>query len=163
MLKRDRYQVVNLEKIFSQAKESDIVLNAHRIKNGEEIVLDNKSRDFFFLERNDTNVMYKHMIQLILEKLPSYVGAQPYDIQVLTPMRKGKLGGETLNSILQKYLNPPSENKHEYVNGDTLFREKDKVMQIKNNYQLEWEIVSKYWIPLDKGLGIFNGDIGIIV
>ena len=163
LLKSERFQIVNLEKIFRQAKESDIVLNAHRIKNGEEIVLDNKSRDFFFLERNDTNVMYKHMIQLILEKLPPYVGAQPYDIQVLTPMRKGKLGVETLNSILQKYLNPPSENKHEYVNGDTLFREKDKVMQIKNNYQLEWEVVSKYGIPIDKGLGIFNGDIGIII
>ena len=163
LLKSERFQVVNLEKIFRQAKESDIVLNAHRIKNGEEVVLDNKSRDFFFLERNDTNVMYKHMIQLILEKLPAYVGAQPYDIQVLTPMRKGKLGVETLNSILQKYLNPPSENKHEYVNGDTLFREKDKVMQIKNNYQLEWEVISKYGIPIDKGLGIFNGDIGIIV
>ncbi|MDE6662994.1 MAG: ATP-dependent RecD-like DNA helicase [Lachnospiraceae bacterium] len=163
LLKSERFQVVNLEKIFRQAKESDIVLNAHRIKNGEEVVLDNKSRDFFFLERNDTNVMYKHMIQLILEKLPSYVGAQPYDIQVLTPMRKGKLGVETLNSILQKYLNPPSENKNEYVNGDTLFREKDKVMQIKNNYQLEWEVISKYGIPIDKGLGIFNGDIGIIV
>lgn len=163
LLKSERFQVVNLEKIFRQAKESDIVLNAHRIKNGEEIVLNNKSRDFFFLERNDTNVMYKHMIQLILEKLPPYVGAQPYDIQVLTPMRKGKLGVETLNSILQKYLNPPSENKHEYVNGDTLFREKDKVMQIKNNYQLEWEVISKYGIPIDKGLGIFNGDIGIIV
>ncbi len=163
LLKSERFQVVNLEKIFRQAKESDIVLNAHRIKNGEEIVLDNKSRDFFFLERNDTNVMYKHMIQLILEKLPPYVGAQPYDIQVLTPMRKGKLGVETLNSILQKYLNPSSENKHEYVNGDTLFREKDKVMQIKNNYQLEWEVVSKYGIPIDKGLGIFNGDIGIII
>ena len=163
LLKSERFQVVNLEKIFRQAKESDIVLNAHRIKNGEEIVLDNKSKDFFFLERNDTNVMYKHMIQLILEKLPPYVGAQPYDIQVLTPMRKGKLGVETLNSILQRYLNPPSENKHEYVNGDTLFREKDKVMQIKNNYQLEWEVVSKYGIPIDKGLGIFNGDIGIIV
>ncbi|MCM1262323.1 MAG: ATP-dependent RecD-like DNA helicase [Butyrivibrio sp.] len=157
------FSVVFLEKIFRQAKESDIVLNAHRINAGEHIPLDNKSRDFFFLKRNDVNVIYKHMIQLILEKLPPYVGAQPYDIQVLTPMRKGKLGVETLNGILQRYLNPPSDKKNEYLNGDILYREKDKVMQIKNNYQLEWEVVSSYGIPIDKGMGVFNGDIGMIV
>lgn len=157
-----RFPTVVLEKIFRQAGESDIVWNAHRIHAGEEPALDNKSRDFFFLERNDTNVIYKHMIQLITEKLPSYVDAQPYDIQVLTPMRKGKLGVETLNGILQRYLNPASAGKKEYTSGETLFRENDKVMQIKNNYQLEWEIVSRYGIPIDKGTGIFNGDIGII-
>ena len=157
-----RFPMVVLEKIFRQAGESDIVCNAHRIHAGEELALDNKSRDFFFLERNDTNVIYKHMIQLITEKLPSYVEAQPYDIQVLTPMRKGKLGVETLNVILQRYLNPASAEKKEYTSGETLFRENDKVMQIKNNYQLEWEIVSRYGIPIDKGTGIFNGDIGII-
>lgn len=159
----ERFPMVILQKIFRQAGESDIVWNAHRIYAGEELVLDNKSRDFFFLERNDTNVIYKHMIQLITEKLPSYVGAQPYEIQVLTPMRKGGLGVETLNGILQKYLNPPSDNKKEYSNGDVLLREHDKVMQIKNNYQLEWEVVSKYGIAIDKGCGIFNGDIGIIL
>lgn len=163
LLESGHFPVVMLEKIFRQAQESDIILNAHRIHAGQDIVLDNKSRDFFFLERNDTNVIYKHMIQLILEKLPPYVGAQPYDIQVLTPMRKGKLGVETLNGILQKYLNPPSEQKKEYSGGNTLFREKDKVMQIKNNYQLEWEVVSKYGIPIDKGMGVFNGDIGMIL
>ena len=157
-----RFPTVVLEKIFRQAGESDIVWNAHRIHAGQEPALDNKSRDFFFLERNDTNVIYKHMIQLITEKLPSYVEAQPYDIQVLTPMRKGKLGVETLNVILQRYLNPASAEKKEYTSGETLFRENDKVMQIKNNYQLEWEIVSRYGIPIDKGTGIFNGDIGII-
>lgn len=157
-----RFPMVVLEKIFRQAGESDIVWNAHRIHAGEQLALDNKSKDFFFLERNDTNVIYKHMIQLITEKLPPYVGAQPYDIQVLTPMRKGKLGVETLNGILQRYLNPASEEKKEYLAGETLFREQDKVMQIKNNYQLEWEVVSKYGIPIDKGAGIFNGDIGII-
>ncbi|MCM1386936.1 MAG: ATP-dependent RecD-like DNA helicase [Bacillus sp. (in: Bacteria)] len=162
LLRSGCFPVVMLEKIFRQAKESDIVLNAHRIHAGQDIVLDNKSRDFFFLERNNADVIYKHMIQLILEKLPPYVGAQPYDIQVLTPMRKGRLGVEMLNGILQKYLNPPSEQKKEYTNGDILFREKDKVMQIKNNYQLEWEVVSRYGIPIDKGLGVFNGDIGII-
>lgn len=157
-----RFPMVVLEKIFRQAGESDIVWNAHRIHAGEQLVLNNKSRDFFFLERNDTNVIYKHMIQLITEKLPPYVNAQPYDIQVLTPMRKGKLGVETLNGILQRYLNPASEDKKEYMAGETLFREHDKVMQIKNNYQLEWEVVSRYGIPIDKGMGIFNGDTGII-
>lgn len=158
-----RFPMVVLKKIFRQAGESDIVWNAHRIHAGEELALDNKSKDFFFLERNDTNVIYKHMIQLIIEKLPSYVGTQPRNIQVLTPMRKGKLGVETLNGILQRYLNPASDDKKEYMAGDILLRERDKVMQIKNNYQLEWEVVSKYGIPIDKGTGIFNGDIGMIL
>lgn len=156
------FETVVLKKIFRQAQESDIVLNAHRIYAGEALVLDNKSRDFFFLERNDSDVIYKHMIQLILEKLPRYVDATPFDIQVLTPMRKGKLGVETLNGILQRYLNPPDPSKKECQAGDTLFREGDKVMQIKNNYQLVWEVVSRYNIPIDSGMGIFNGDIGIV-
>lgn len=154
--------VVMLQRIFRQAEESDIVVNAHRINKGEPLVLDNKSRDFFFLQRRDVNVIYKHMIQLIQEKLPPYVKAESFDIQVLTPMRKGNLGVEVLNVILQKYLNPPDETKAEHLYGDGVFREGDKVMQIKNNYQTEWEIVSKYGIPIDKGMGIFNGDMGII-
>ena len=156
------FETVVLKKIFRQAQESDIVLNAHRIYAGEELVLDNKSRDFFFLERNDTEVIYKHMLQLILEKLPRYVDAAPFDIQVLTPMRKGKLGVETLNGILQRYLNPPDPSKRECQVGAALFREGDKVMQIKNNYQLVWEVVSRYNIPIDSGMGIFNGDIGVV-
>ena len=134
---------VMLQKIFRQAEESDIVVNAHRIHEGKNIALDNKSRDFFFLERNDVNVIYKHMIQLIREKLPPYVNAGSYDIQVLTPMRKGSLGVETLNGILQQYLNPPDASKEEHPYGNGLFRAGDKVMQIKNNYQMEWEVVSK--------------------
>ncbi len=153
---------VMLQKIFRQAEESDIVVNAHRIHEGKNIALDNKSRDFFFLERNDVNVIYKHMIQLIREKLPPYVNAGSYDIQVLTPMRKGSLGVETLNGILQQYLNPPDASKEEHPYGNGLFRAGDKVMQIKNNYQMEWEVVSKYGIPEDKGLGVFNGDMGVI-
>ncbi|NTV77770.1 MAG: AAA family ATPase, partial [Clostridiales bacterium] len=156
-------KVVQLEKIFRQAGESDIVMNAHRINHGKQISLDNKSRDFFFLERNDTNVIYKHMIQLISEKLPGYVDASPYEIQVLTPMRKGSLGAESLNRILQEHLNPPGKDKVEHVYGEGVFRTGDKVMQVKNNYQLEWEIVSKYGIPIDRGLGIFNGDLGTIL
>ncbi len=157
-----KFPMVELKKIFRQAQESDIVVNAHKINAGEQISFDNKSRDFFLLERNDVNVIYKHMIQLIQEKLPRYVKASAYDIQVLTPMRKGSLGCETLNGILQRYLNPPDTGKKEHISGDTVYREGDKVMQVKNNYQLEWEIVSRYGIPVDRGIGVFNGDMGRI-
>lgn len=157
------FPMVVLQKIFRQAGESDIVVNAHHINHGEQIALDNKSRDFFLLERSDVNVIYKHMIQLIREKLPPYVHATPYDIQVLTPMRKGSLGVETLNGILQQYLNPPDAGKREHASGETIYREGDKVMQVRNNYQLEWEVVSRYGIPVDKGMGVFNGDMGRIL
>ena len=160
LMNSEAFPMVTLEKIFRQAGESDIVVNAHRINKGKQIALDNKSRDFFLLERNDVNVIYKHMIQLIREMLPKYVNATPFDIQVLTPMRKGSLGCETLNGILQRYLNPADPHKKEHSYGNTVFREGDKVMQIKNNYQLEWEIVGRYNIPIDKGMGVFNGDMG---
>ena len=156
------FATVSLQKIFRQATESDIVVNAHKIHQGEYPVFDNKSKDFFFLERNDVNIIYKHMIQLIKEKLPGYCKVTPFEIQVLTPMRKGSLGVLTLNKILQEYLNPGEETKEEYIQADSIFRVGDKVMQIKNNYQLEWEIVSKYNIPIDKGVGVFNGDMGIV-
>lgn len=162
LMESGRIATVVLSKIFRQAGESDIVVNAHRINEGKQIKLDNKSRDFFFLERDNVNVIYKHMIQLITGKLPKYVHAGMFDIQVLTPMRKGALGVETLNGILQQYLNPPSPEKLELAHGDNIFRLGDKVMQIKNNYQLEWEIVSKYGIAVDSGQGVFNGDVGII-
>lgn len=157
------FPMVELKKIFRQADGSAIVVNAHRINEGKQIELNNKSKDFFLLERNDVNVIYKHMVQLIQEKLPPYVQATPYDIQVLTPMRKGSLGCETLNGILQRYLNPPDANKREHACGNTIYREGDKVMQVKNNYQLEWEVVSRYGIPVDKGVGVFNGDMGRIL
>ena len=156
------FAVVMLTKIFRQAGQSDIVVNAHKINRGEEVVLDNKSRDFFFLKRQDANVIISVVITLIQKKLPKYVNAKPYDIQVLTPMRKGLLGVERLNRILQEYLNPPEQKKTEKEYGDRLFREGDKVMQIKNNYQLEWEVATKYGMTIDKGQGIFNGDMGII-
>ena len=163
IMRSGAYPSVVLQKIFRQAGESDIVVNAHHINKGEQIVLNNKSKDFFFLERNDVQVIYKHMIQLIRDKLPKYVNATSYDIQVLTPMRKGNLGVEVLNGILQKYLNPPEAGKREHISGETIFREGDKVMQIRNNYQLEWEVVSRYGIPIDKGMGVFNGDMGHIL
>lgn len=158
-----KFPTIVLRKIFRQAEESDIVMNAHRINEGKMLTLSNKSKDFFFLERSDYNVIYKHMILLIRDKLPGYVEAGPLDIQVLTPMRKGALGCETLNGILQQYLNPSDPAKKEYQHGDRMLREGDKVMQIRNNYQAEWEIVGKYNVAIDSGTGIFNGDMGRIV
>lgn len=162
LLRSECFPTVRLTKIFRQATESDIVMNAHKINRGEPVVLDNKSRDFFFLKRQDANVIISVVITLLQKKLPKYVDAETYDIQVLTPMRKGLLGVERLNRILQEYLNPPDRKKTEKEYGDKLFREGDKVMQIKNNYQLEWEIATKYGLVVDKGVGVFNGDMGII-
>ncbi len=153
---------VALTKIFRQAQDSDIVVNAHKINAGEAIRTDNKSKDFFFLERADANVVYKHMVQLITEKLPKYAECTPYDIQVLTPTRKGNLGTAVLNEVLQRYLNPPAPNKKEYATELTLFREGDKVMHVKNNYQLEWEVEGLHGIVVDRGVGVFNGDIGVV-
>ena len=154
--------VVMLTKIFRQAFTSDIIVNAHKINQGEEVTLDNKSMDFFFLKRYDADVIISVVLQLIKQKLPKFVDATPYDIQVLTPMRKGLLGVERLNGILQRYLNPPSPQKREKEHGDILFREGDKIMQTRNNYQLEWEIRTKYGLSVDKGTGVFNGDMGIV-
>ncbi len=158
----EQVPVTRLTEIFRQAKESDIIVNAHRINRGEPVTLDNKSMDFFFLKRYDADQIINVTLQLVLQKLPKFVDAQPMDIQVLTPMRKGLLGVERLNQVLQQYLNPPDASKSEKERASGVFREGDKVMQTKNNYQLEWEVRSRYGIPVDKGLGVFNGDIGII-
>ncbi len=162
MIESERVPVVRLNKIFRQATESDIIVNAHKIIRGEHVTLNNKSRDFFFLKREDANVIIRVVLTLIEKKLPKYVHAPREDIQVLTPMRKGILGVERLNVILQHYLNPPSPDKHEREFGQKKFREGDKVMQIKNNYQIEWEIRGTYGIAVEKGQGIFNGDMGVI-
>ena len=156
------FSVVELKKIFRQASESDIVVNAHKINRGEQVTINNKSRDFFFLKRYDADIIIRVVIALIQEKLPKYVDARPFEIQVLTPMRKGLLGVERMNQILQRYLNPPESGKKEKEIGDRLFREGDKVMQIRNNYQLEWEVRGKYGIPVEEGVGVFNGDTGIL-
>ncbi len=154
--------VVQLTRIFRQASQSDIIVNAHKINRGEHVTLDNKSRDFFFLQRQDPNVILRVVLALVQEKMPRYVDARPTDIQVLTPMRKGSLGVENLNDMLQRYLNPPSPEKNEKETARGRFREGDKVMQIKNNYQIEWEARNRYGIAIDKGTGIFNGDMGIV-
>lgn len=158
----NKFHVVTLTKIFRQAGESDIVLNAHKINAGESVIINNKSRDFFFLKRQEADVIIGVVITLIQKKLPKYVDASPFDIQVMTPTRKGLLGVERLNVILQRYLNPPDPKKEEKEANGRIFRTGDKVMQIKNNYQLEWEVCTKYGVTVDKGMGIFNGDMGII-
>lgn len=162
IIQSEAFNVVMLTKIFRQASTSDIIVNAHKINRGEEVSLDNKSMDFFFLKRYEADIIINVVLQLVKQKMPKFVDATPYDIQVLTPMRKGLLGVERLNGILQQYLNPPDQSKREKEHGDMVFREGDKVMQTKNNYQLEWEICTKFGLTVDKGMGIFNGDMGII-
>lgn len=156
------FNVVRLTRIFRQAAESDIIVNAHRINGGEQIPLGKPSRDFLFIRRENPDAIISAMITLIREKLPGYVHADPFEIQIMTPMRKGALGVERLNSILQEYLNPKSPDKAERESGGVIYRVGDKVMQIKNNYQIEWEIRNRYGIPVDGGAGVFNGDIGRI-
>ncbi len=157
-----RFHTVMLTKIFRQASTCDSIVNAHKINRGEMVSLDNQSMDFFFLKRYDADKIINVTLQLIKQKLPKFVDASEYDIQVLTPMRKGLLGVERLNEVLQRYLNPPDAKKREKEYGSTCFREGDKVMQVKNNYQMEWEIRSRFGVTVDRGAGIFNGDMGII-
>ncbi len=156
------FPVVKLTKIFRQAAKSDIVMNAHRIHGGERIDLAKRSQDFLFIRRESPDAIISAMLTLVRQKLPGYVHAKPLDIQIMTPMRKGALGVERLNGIFQSFLNPPSPGKKEKEAGHTIYRVGDKVMQTKNDYQLQWEIRNRYDIPVDKGLGVFNGDIGII-
>ena len=162
IIRSECFPVVRLTRIFRQAGESDIVVNAHKINSGEPVVLDNKSRDFFFLRRQDADVIISVIITLIQKKLPRYVEASPNEIQVMTPTRKGLLGVDRLNQILQRYLNPADTGKTETEINGRLFRTGDKVMQIKNNYQIEWEVSTRYGLTVDRGTGVFNGDMGVI-
>ena len=158
----ERFNVVKLTKIFRQATESDIIVNAHKINAGEKFPIGPSSRDFIFIRREEAGNVLGAMITLVSQKLPKYVDAKPFDIQVLTPTRKGMLGVERLNTVLQEYLNPKDSSKQEKEIGTTIFREGDKVMQIKNNYQIEWETRGKHGIPTDRGMGVFNGDMGVV-
>ena len=156
------FHVVKLTKIFRQASQSDIVVNAHRINAGERIDLAKRSRDFLFIRRDHPDAIISAMLTLVQKKLPGYVNAHPFDIQIMTPMRKGALGVDRLNGILQEYLNPADGKKAEKESGGVTYREGDKVMQIKNNYQIAWETRNRYGIPVESGLGVFNGDLGVI-
>lgn len=151
---------VNLKEIFRQAQESMIIVNAHRINKGEYPFLNSKDKDFFFMERSSEKQMVDLMIQLITTRLPAYYeGIIPVrDIQLLTPVRKGLLGSISLNQMLQQALNPPREDLAEKKVGERVFRENDKVMQIKNNYEMGW----KKRRDFSEGQGIFNGDVGFI-
>lgn len=162
MLRSNSFPMVKLETIYRQNMKSDIILNAHKINRGEEIVFDNKSKDFFFLERKDIPVIYRDTVLLVRDKTPKYINVKPFDIQVLTPMRKGNLGVESLNKILQEQLNPPGPGKKETMRGEVTFRTGDKVMQIKNNYETKWVIRGRNGIKTDEGEGVFNGDVGIV-
>ncbi len=162
IIRSEAFPCVELSRIFRQAESSDIVVNAHKINRGEPILLDNQSRDFFFLKRDDVNRIISNVIELVRDKLPAYVNARASDIQVLSPMRKGPLGVERLNRILQEYLNPPSADKPEKTYGNCLYRTGDKVMQTRNNYQLVWEVRGRHGIVRETGEGIFNGDMGVI-
>lgn len=162
MIASGAFNVVQLTRIFRQAAESDIIVNAHKINDGEQIPLGKRSKDFLFIRREHPDAIISAMLTLVREKLPNYVHADMFDIQIMTPMRKGALGVERLNTILQSFLNPKDPSKPEKEVNGTIYRVGDKVMQIKNNYQIEWETRNKYGIPIDSGAGVFNGDIGII-
>ncbi len=163
IIKSDMFNVVMLTKIFRQEEQSSIVLNAHKINKGEQISLDNKSKDFLFVRKPSAAEVLDATVRLVRDKLPEYVDCDKLEVQVLTPMRKGVLGVDNLNNILQKNLNPSMPSKNEKEIGGGIFREGDKVMQIKNNYQLEWEIRGLHGIVVEKGLGVFNGDVGRII
>lgn len=154
--------VVRLERIFRQAAESDIVVNAHKINHGESVKLDNQSKDFFCLEKEDSHSVLEVMLWLVRDKMPKYTDCTPFDVQVLTPMKKGELGVVHCNQILQKYLNPEDERKAQMEVHGTIFREGDKVMQIKNNYQMPWRVEGFHGVVIEEGTGVFNGDCGII-
>ena len=163
IIRSKAFSVVTLERIFRQGSKSDIVENAHGIHRGEHVPISNNSHDFFFAKSNDADkIIAKVCSYLSKNSLPAYVHSDVFDIQVLTPTRKGNLGVERLNTILQKRINPPAPDKKEYESGNRLFREGDKVMQIKNNYDITWEIYGKYGITIEQGEGVFNGDMGII-
>ena len=156
------FPVVKLEKIFRQAAESEIVTNAHKINRGEPVTLNKYSRDFLFVHRDSADAIINAICTLLQSKLPGYVHADINEIQILTPSRKSAVGVERLNRIMQAFLNPPAPGKMEKQFGDMIYREGDKVMQIKNNYQLEWEKRSRCGVPGESGTGIFNGDTGVI-
>lgn len=146
-----------LTKIFRQAKESNIVLNAHRINQGKELLPNKKEKDFFVINVNSEEMTEKLLIELVDKKLPNYYGMDKSDIQVITPMKKNRIGTVRLNEIMQSVLNPKSKEKNEITFGKRIYRVGDRVIHIKNNYEKEWMIDD------EKGNGVFNGETGNIV
>ena len=162
MINSECFNVVKLTRIFRQSDESEIITNAHAINRGEDVALNKYSRDFLFIHRDTPEAIIAALCTVVRDKLPRYVDADVSEIQVMTPMRKGVVGVEKLNQTLQTYLNPPEASKLEKEFGQVTFRVGDKVMQIRNNYQIEWERRSRYGIVNETGMGVFNGDTGII-
>ena len=156
------FPVVKLTRIYRQEESSQIVLNAHRINRGEKISLENQNKDFFFFQKDGIRPVMGALVYLVKTRLPEYLGVDPFEVQVLTPMRKGELGVNHLNEVLQYYLNPKSDDKEERETHHTIFREGDKVMQVKNNYKLPWRILNERGFTVEEGLGVFNGDLGVI-
>lgn len=162
LIESECFKTVKLSKIFRQAEESEIVVNAHKINRGEKINLHTDSKDFIFIKRENQNAVLGAVLGLVKDKLPDYVKSDRSEIQVLSPMKKGMLGVEFLNKYLQESLNPADKGKKEIESGNEILREGDKVMHIKNNYNLEWEMRTSSGFVYDKGTGVFNGDIGVI-
>ena len=163
IIKSKKIKVVRLTEIFRQARESAIITNAHKINSGEEPVMNGNNTDFFFVNAQYAPEVPGKIVELITKRLPKFTGVDSFsDMQVLTPMRKGDIGAAGLNKTLQKALNPPSDGKKEYETSSCTFREGDKVMQIKNNYNISWKIENRLGKVIDDGTGIYNGDMGII-
>ena len=154
------FGVSYLTHIYRQTEGSYITVNAHRINNGQMPYLDNNSNDFFFVERFGGMEIADTVMDLILNKLPKKLNVDPRDINVLCPMKRGSAGINALNARLQRALNPFALGKREFKHGDTIFREGDKVMQIANDYQQSWVLVHEAYV--ENGMGVFNGDSGII-
>lgn len=163
MIRSEAISVRKLTRIYRQAAMSDIVVGAHMINQGKYPVFNQKNTDFFFMRRRVKEDVIRTMIEVILKRMPKFAHCSPIDdIQVLTPMKRGFLGVENLNPRLQEALNPRSSRKAEMEYRDMVFREGDKVMQIKNNYNMAWKILNQYGYPLEEGEGVFNGDVGMI-
>ena len=156
LIKLDMIPVVSLTQIFRQAQESEIVTNAHKINNGEQLQINNKQGDFFIMNKESQEENLDLIIELVSKRLPQYLKIEPKDVQVLAPIKAGMLGTTNLNSSLQAILNSKQPNKSEVTIGERLFRVGDRVMQTVNDYEKEWIR------NIELGKGVFNGDIGHI-
>lgn len=162
IMESQAFETAKLEKIYRQDEESHIISNAYKINHGQEIDFSQKFVDFFLLEKDNANTIYQYIEALMVSKIPKQFGIDILDTQILTPMKNGNTGVYALNKLLQERLNPAAEHKQQHIHGETIFRTGDKVMQIKNNYSLEWEIVGEYNVKVDSGTGVYNGDVGRI-
>lgn len=158
MIRSGEIRKISLKTIFRQGKESNIVLNAHKINHGEEPILNEKGKDFFFMQEKNPSLIQKKVLELVARRLPEYYKLEgPEEIQILTPMKKGELGTLELNRNLQEVINPKTPDKEELYQGDRIFRKKDRVMQIRNDYTKSYKTLEG-----QEGMGVFNGDFGVI-